>query len=200
MDRVDSIDGHPTTILGHPQVVSTPYGKAVRFNGIDDALFVGAHPLAGASTWTWEVIFEPSADGAPAQRFFHLSVLDSHGNDTNDRMLFEIRIVEGQWCLDSFAMTGTHKLALLNCRKRYPLDKWYRVTAVYDGKTFKNYVGDELQSQGDLEIAPQGAGRASIGTRINKQDFFKGAVYASRFTRRALGVEDFLTLPSRGDR
>ncbi len=195
-DRTDRIGEYPATILGHPQVVSTPYGKAVHFNGIDDALFVAVHPLAEASTWTWEVIFEPDTDGAPAQRFFHLSVLDPQEHDTNDRMLFEIRIVDGQWCLDSFAMTGEHKLALLNCQKRYPLGKWYRVTTVYDGKTLSNYVGDDLQGQGNLEIARQGAGHTSIGTRINKQDFFKGSIYASRFTRKALGVEDFLGLPS----
>lgn len=195
-DRIDSIGGHPTTILGHPQIIHTSRGKAVHFNGVDDALFVGVHPLANTSTWTWEVIFRPDADGAPAQRFFHLSVLDSQGHDTNDRMLFEIRIVDGSWCLDSLASSGDHKRALLNCQKRYPLDKWYRVTAVYDGKTLCNYVGDELQGEGELSLTPQGTGHSSIGTRINQRDFFKGSIYAARFTRKALPTEDFLKLPS----
>src|SRR5580692_11544416 len=56
-DRIDSLGGHPTTVLGHPQIIDTPYGKAVQFNGVDDALFVGVHPLAHDATWTWEVIF-----------------------------------------------------------------------------------------------------------------------------------------------
>ena len=42
----------------------------------DDALFVGVHPLAGAATWTWEMIFKPDADGKPAQRIFHLQSVD----------------------------------------------------------------------------------------------------------------------------
>ena len=194
-DRTGSLGGHPTKILGHPRLIETPYGKAVEFNGIDDALFVPVHPLAGAETWTWEVIFRPDVGGAPQQRFFHLSVLDSAGQDIDDRMLFETRIVNGQWCLDSFAMAGGQSRALLNCRKLYPLGRWYRVTAVYDGQMLKNYVGDELQGEGGLQLVPQGAGHASIGVRINLKDHFKGAVFEARFTRRPLPVSEFLQMP-----
>jgi len=45
-DRTDQIGGHPATVLGHPHVIDTPLGKAVEFNGIDDALLIDAHPLA----------------------------------------------------------------------------------------------------------------------------------------------------------
>jgi len=196
-DQTSSIDNHPTQVLGHPQVIDTPFGKAVQFNGVDDALFVADHPLAGATTWTWEVIFRPDADGAAEQRFFHLSVLDpATGKDTDDRMLFETRIINGQWCLDSFAATGAQSLALLDRTKLYPAGKWYRVTAVYDGHTLKNYIGDDLQGQGPLQLAPQGPGHSSIGVRINLKDYFKGAVYEARFTRRALPVSEFLKLPA----
>ena len=95
-DNIDSVGGHPTHVLGHPHLTDSPYGKAVEFNGVDDALFVDVHPLAGAGTYTWEVIFRPDADGAEAQRFFHLSEIDpATGKDTDNRMLFEIRIVKG---------------------------------------------------------------------------------------------------------
>lgn len=195
-NQISAIDDYPTHVLGHPQIIDTPFGKAVQFNGINDALFIDDHPLAGATTWTWEVIFRPDADGNPEQRFFHLSVLDpATGKDTDDRMLFEIRIVNGQWCLDSFAQTGDQKLALLNRQKLYPAGKWYRVTAVYYGATLRNYVGDELQGQGPLRLAPQGPGHSSVGVRINLIDYFKGAIYESRFTRRALPVDEFLKMP-----
>lgn len=200
-DQTTAIGNHPTNVLGHPQVIETPFGKAVQFNGVDDTLFVADHPLAGAETWTWEVIFRPDADGAAEQRFFHLSVLDqATGKDTDDRMLFEIRIVNGQWCLDSFAATGAHSLALLDRQKLYPLGKWYRVTAVYDGRTLKNYVGDDLEGEGELQLAPQGPGHSSVGVRINLKDYFKGAIYAARFTRRALAVDEFLKMPAGADR
>jgi hypothetical protein len=196
-DRLDRIGGHSTKILGHPTITQTPYGKAMQFNGIDDAIFVNDYPLAGDDTWTWDVIFRPDQGGNPEQRFFHLSVTDpGTGADTDDRMLFEIRIRDGQWCLDSFAKGGPGARALLNCNKKYALGQWYRVTAVYDGKTLKNYVGDELQGEGDVHLLPRAGGHASIGVRINLKDYFKGAVLEARFTHRALPVADFLKMPS----
>jgi hypothetical protein len=195
-DQIESLGGHPTTVLGHPHLIDSPYGKAVEFNGIDDALLVAVHPLAGASAFTWEVIFRPDADGAEAQRFFHLQEVDpTTGQDTRNRMLFEIRIVNGQWCLDSFATTNGQARTLLNCQLLHPLGKWYRVTAVYDGKLFSNYVDGELEGSGELQLAPQGPGHASIGTRINKTFFYKGAILMARMTPRALRVDQFLEMP-----
>jgi hypothetical protein len=195
-DQIGTLGGHPTEVLGHPHVIETPFGKAIEFNGVDDALFVAVHPLAGATTYTWEVIFRPDADGAPAQRFFHLQEQDpATGQDTENRMLFEIRIVDGQWCLDSFAVTAGQRRTLLNCKLLHPLGKWYRVTAVYDGKELRNYVDDELQGSGPLTIAPQHAGRSSVGTRINKSYYFKGAILMARMVPRVLPPEEFLKMP-----
>jgi hypothetical protein len=196
-DQTSTVGGYPTTVLGHPHVIESPYGKAVEFNGVDDALFVDNHPLAGVSAYTWEVIFRPDGDGAQAQRFFHLQERDPKtGEDTDNRMLFEIRIVDGQWCLDSFATTAGQERTLLNCKLLHPLDKWYRVTAVYDGKELRNYVGDELQGAGELKLGPQLAGHSSVGVRINKVFYFKGAILMARMTRHALPVEQFLKMPS----
>jgi hypothetical protein len=200
-DNIDSIGGHATHVLGSPYLIDSPYGKAVAFNGVDDAIYVDEHPLAGAKAYTWEVIFRPDADGAEAQRFFHLSEIDPKtGTDTDNRMLFEIRIVKGEWCLDSFAESNGSRRTLLNCNHLHPLGRWYRVTEVYDGTTLRNYVGDELQGEGELHMAPQGAGHSSIGTRINQSDYFKGAVFEARFTRRALKPEEFLTMPEKPGR
>lgn len=195
-NQIESLGGQATSVLGHPRVIESPYGKAVEFNGVDDALFVGVHPLAGASAFTWEVIFRPDADGAAAQRFFHLQEVDAKtGQDTEDRMLFEIRIVDGGWCLDSFATSKGQGRTLLNCKLLHPLGKWYRVTAVYDGKVFSNYVDDELEGSGEVQLAPQGTGRTSVGTRINKTYYFKGAVLMARMSRRALSPDQFLKMP-----
>lgn len=195
-DQLGALGGHPTTILGHPHLIETPYGKAVEFNGIDDALFVAVHPLAGASTFTWEVIFRPDTDGAQAQRFFHLQEQDPKtGEDTTHRMLFELRIVNGQWCLDSFAEGGEEHKTLLNCSLLHPLGKWYRITAVYDGEKFSNYVDDQLQGSASVKLAPQLAGHSSIGVRINKRDYFKGAILLARMTPHVLSPEQFLKMP-----
>lgn len=189
-DRLDQLGGHPTTVLGHPQVIDMPLGKAVQFNGIDDALFVGVHPLAGAKTFTWEVLFRPDPGGAAEQRFFHLQ---EKGSTT--RMLFEIRVVEGQWCLDSFVTDGTASQALLNRQRLHPLGAWYGVAMVYDGQEFRNYVDGVLEGAAALKLSPQGAGESSIGVRINRRDYFKGAVRQTRFTPKALTPAEFLPLP-----
>jgi hypothetical protein len=111
-------------------------------------------------------------------------------------MLFEIRIRNGQWCLDSFATAGGQSRALLNCEKMHQFGQWYSVTAVYDGKMLHNYVGDELQGEGELQLPAERPGRASVGTRIDLRDYYKGGMYEARFTRKALDVADFLKLPA----
>ncbi|MBL8220800.1 MAG: hypothetical protein JNL62_16325, partial [Bryobacterales bacterium] len=44
-DDIRRIGGHATEVLGDPKVIDTPLGKAIFFDGKDDALFVPAHPL-----------------------------------------------------------------------------------------------------------------------------------------------------------
>jgi hypothetical protein len=196
-DRLDQIGGHPTTLLGHPRVIETSAGKAVQFNGVDDAIYVDVHPLAGAETFTWEVIFRPDLGGAAEQRFFHLQERDPKtGVDNNTRMLFEIRVIGDQWALDSFALSGTESLALLDRSKLHALGAWHTVAAVYDGREFRNYVDGVLEGSGPLHLAPQGAGHTSIGTRINRVNYFKGAVLEARMTRRALAPSEFLQAPN----
>lgn len=195
-DRTDRIGGHPTQILGHPTVIDTAYGKAVQFSGNGDALIVPENPLAGAKAFTWEAIFRPDADGAQAQRFFHIAEQDpATGKDTQTRLLLEIRIVDGQWCLDTFAGNRGPEVTLLNCKALHPLGKWYRVTAVWDGKTLKNYVNGEQQGEGPLVMEPEGPGRASIGMRLNGVYPFKGAVLMARMVPRALPPDQFLKMP-----
>jgi hypothetical protein len=57
-------------------------------------------------------------------------------------------------------------------------------------------VGDELQGEAAVKLAPQGAGHASVGVRINLVNYFKGAIYQARFTRSALEVGEFLKMPA----
>jgi hypothetical protein len=188
-DRLDRIGGHPTTVLGSPRVIDTPIGKATEFDGIDDALLVDVHPLAGAKTFTWEAIFRPDG-GNREQRWFHLQ---ETGSDT--RMLFEIRVVGDRWFLDSFNFSTTGSGTLMNKSSLHPLGVWYHVAAVYDGKVFSNYVNGVRDGSAEVELSPQGSGRSSIGVRINLVDYFKGAIHSARFTQSALLPSAFLKLP-----
>ena len=189
-DNLAKIGGHPVTVVGSPKVIDTPLGKAIQFNGSTDALFLEVHPLAGAEKFTWEVVFRPDSDGPPAQRFFHMQE-----NGTQHRYLFETRIINKQWALDSFAATSAGSKALMDVNQLHPADKWVHVAAVYDGKEYSNYVNGKLQNKAAVILAPEGPGRTSVGVRINKVDYFKGAIRLSRMTRRALTPAEFLRVP-----
>lgn len=189
-DSLERIGGHAATVLGAPKVIETPHGKAIQFNGVDDAIFLDVHPLAGAAAFTWEVVFRPDSDGPAAQRFFHMQE-----NGTQNRLLFETRIIDKQWCLDSFAATSSGSRALMDTGLLHPAGRWYHVAAVYDGKEYRNYVNGKLQVAAPANLSPQGPGRTSIGVRINKVDYFKGAIRLSRMTRRALTPAEFLPAP-----
>ena len=176
-------------------MIDTPLGKAIEFDGVDDAIFVDVHPLAGASAFTWEVIFRPDSGGNPEQRFFHFQERNLAGESTNTRMLFETRLTGKEWYLDSFALSGPNSKALIDPGKKHPADRWYHIAAVYDGKWYRNYVNGVLQNEAQLELAPQGQGHTSIGVRINLRDYFKGAIHKARMTKRALAPKDFLPNP-----
>ncbi len=185
-DSLEEIGGHPVEVLGEPRLIDTPHGKAIEFDGEDDAIFLPVHPLAGAETFTWEVYFRPDSGGQTEQRFFHQQVEGSE-----DRLLFETRLTETEWYLDAFANGGESR-ALIVPEKRYPLDQWFHIAQVYDGTTYSAYVNGELQDSAPLNLLPQGEGRTSVGVRINLVYYFKGAMQSARFTRRALTPDAFL--------
>ena len=199
-DRLDMIGGVATRVEGHPNVVDTPIGKAIEFNGIDDAVWIEQHPLAGAGTFTVEAIFRPDG-GATEQRWLHLAERDpktgglAGAPDGNSRVLFELRVVNGdQWYLDAFVHGPGYNQALMFPEKRYPIGRWYHVAQTFDGKTFRSYVNGESQGEADIAFTPQGGGATSVGTRINRVNYFHGAVRRARFTAKALAPDQFMTL------
>jgi len=197
-DNLSSIGGHPVELLGHPKLIETPLGKAVEFDGKGDGLFLQTHPLTGASAYTWEIIFRPDSDGPEAQRFFHLQEQNPvSGQDSPNRLLTEIRIHDGKWCLDSHGSSAASHTTILNCDEQhlFPADRWYRVVTVFDGKTMRSYVNNALQGEAAFTLTPMLGGRTSVGIRINKVFPFKGAVLLARMTPRALSPSEFLPVP-----
>ena len=206
-DRLDNIGGFKTTVEGNPRVVDTPIGKAIEFDGVDDAIWIEKHPLAGAETFTFEAIFRPDG-GAFEQRWFHLAQRDPStgllasaehpktGQDANARFLFELRAVENNWYLDAFVNGAGYNRALMFKDKLHPVGRWYHVAMTYDGKIFRSYVNGVPQGEAEIAFKPQGEGAASVGTRINRRNYFKGAVRQARFTPRALTPDQFLKLPA----
>jgi len=218
-DNLTTIGGIQITTIGTPQLVGTSIGKAIHFEGrgapstnantgtnpnsgnpLGDALFLNTAPLTGFATYTFEVIFRPSSKGAPAQRFFHLQDATSPS-----RRMFEIRIVNNQWCLDTVGIDlhapapEQHGVALAcDPAHLHPLDRWYAVAATYDGHTLRGYVDGELQSEIPITLQPLPPGTTSVGTRIDKRDFFTGEIYSARFIPTVLSATDFLKTPDLG--
>ena len=201
-DSTKQIAGHPTTVLGAPKVVQTDIGKAVEFAGNNtagDALFVDSLPLAGALNYTFEVVFRPSSAGQTEQRFFHMQE-----NGSESRRMFELRIVDHKWCLDTVAFNypagePVRTGVMLNCdaQHTFPLDRWYAVAAVYDGKVLRAYVDGVLQGEIAVSLIPLGPGGTSVGTRYTKRDYFTGDIFSARFTPSALPLDQLLKAPSK---
>lgn len=190
-DRLSNIGGKPTQVEGAPKLIHSPWGKAIQFDGVKDALFIDQHPLAGANMFTFEAVFRPDG-GVEAQRWFHLAEEPMvAGGTPNTRILFEIRVYGDQWCLDAFATGPGYKHTLLFPDKLFPVARWAHVAQTYDGRTYRAYVDGVLQGEAEIAYVSQGPGRASVGTRINRIDYFKGAIREARFTPRALAPKDF---------
>ena len=190
-DNLTTIGGVAAHAEGAPKIVDSPVGKAMQFDGVQDVLFVEQHPLAGAGTWTFEAVFRPDG-GAEAQRWFHLQETAPEGAaPSTTRFLFEIRTVGTEWWLDAFVTGPGYKHTLIFPEKRFPIGQWFHVAQSFDGKMYRAYVNGVLQGEAEIAFKPQGPGRASVGARMNKVDFFKGAVREARFTRHALEPKRF---------
>jgi hypothetical protein len=188
IDNLKRIGGHEVRTVGEPRVVDVADGKAVEFDGLDDAMFLDVHPLAGAKQFTVEIIFRPDAAGPPEQRFFHMQE-----NDSDDRVMFETRLTgDGQWFLDTFIKSGEGDYALFAEEFKHPVGQWYHAALVLDGEEMRHYVNGKQEMSIAIAYQPQSKGKTSLGVRINEVYWFKGAIRTARFTRRVLEPKEFL--------
>ncbi|MHC4155445.1 MAG: LamG-like jellyroll fold domain-containing protein [Planctomycetota bacterium] len=188
IDNPKSIAGYKTTVLGAPTVIATGKGSAVQFDGKKDGLIVQALPLAGAQKFTLEIVFRPDAGGRSEQRFLHLQQ-----NATENRILIETRLTDdNRWYLDTYIQTPKGALALFNPQNTHPIEKWYNAALVYDGRQMRHYVNSVEEMSGALAFQPLGPGKTSIGVRMNRVFWFKGAIRQVRFTPRVVDPDDFL--------
>jgi len=195
-DSVRKVGGHPVRVEGAPQVINDSNGRAVLFDGQKDVLFIDDHPLAGAATFTAELVFRPDG-GTFEQRLLHLESDESPPvapGKGMTRMLFEIRVVKDSWYLDAFMVGSGYRATMMAPDKLFPVGRWYRAAMTYDGQFFRSYVNGELQMELATPFTPQTAGRASVGARMNQVSHFKGAIQEARFTRKALPAKAFTQL------
>lgn len=196
INNTTNIGGFVATNNGAPTVISTPYGAAVLFNGVDDGLTLGTNPIAGATNFTVEMIFRPDLITHPEAwqpRVFHIQ----SPNPPDHRLTLEARITTNAWYADVFLRTSASaNLTLIDPNKVHSLGDWHHMAATFDGATFSSYVDGVLELSGALAAAPTVDGVSSIGMRANKVNFFEGAVLALRFTRRVLTTNEFMCIPT----
>ncbi|RKD90969.1 LamG domain-containing protein [Mangrovibacterium diazotrophicum] len=172
---------------GNPKLTESPYGKAVWFDGEDDGLWLDELPLKGLTEFTVEMIFCPDSTQAPfEQRMLHI------GEDRGDRMLLELRAVNGNWYFDGYAKSGENKKALIDEQLTHPLGQWYHVAFVVTPNSMTTFVNGTQELTEDFPFLPIQSGATSIGTRIDKRSWFKGAIYKIKITPQAIKPIDFM--------
>lgn len=187
LDNLVNIGGSRPTLLGEPVVIDTPSGKAIQFNGQNDALVFDQNPLAGASAFTLEVVFRPDAGGEPEQRFVHLQEVDDH------RVLVETRLTaDGQWFLDTFLKSGESERTLFAKEYQHPVGEWFHAALVYEKGHMRHFVNGAKELEGAVDFKPMEGGQTSVGVRLNRVYWFKGAVQALAITPKALSPAEFV--------
>lgn len=188
IDNLKKIGGNRVEVLGNPQIIKIERGKAVLFDGEDDALLINQNPLEGFHQFTVEAVFRPDAGGAAEQRWLHIEDTEN----TESRALLETRLVGAQWFLDTFLKSGDNRSALYAENFKHALGRWYTVALVFDGAEMRHYVDGKLELTGKITRKAFGKGITSIGVRQNKIYWFKGAISKARFTNRALSPGEFM--------
>jgi len=184
LERPDEIGGKKTTVLGAPRATDDHGVKALVFDGTKDAVVVPVNPLAGAEKFTVEVLLKPASDGPEAQRFIHLQ------DEAEWRVMVEIRVNgKGGWWLDTYLGRKSEGLPLIDPKLVHPTDQWSWVALRYDGHTMTSFINGIKELQGEVKFGPLGPGQISIGARLNKVFWFKGAIAEVRFHSDVLSEE-----------
>lgn len=188
VSSLDTEESFSRDISSRPEIVNSPFGSALRFNGVDDALFLQDMPLKNLNSFTVEMIFKPAIDGHFEQRVLHI------GEVSGDRMLLEIRALHGFWYFDGFVKSEANKKALVDEVLLHKLGDWHHVAFVVEPDQLTTYVNGICEVKESFQFKPIQTGQTSIGVRLNKQSFFKGDIYRIRITPKSLKPKDFLPL------
>jgi hypothetical protein len=173
-------------VLGSPTIVSTKYGKAVEFNGKNDAIFIDKMALAGLEVFTVEMIFNPYSGGNFEQRIFHC------GEITNSRVLLELRSVPKGWYFDAFIKAGTERHTLIDSTLVHPHNQWYHVAFVVNHGQLTTYINGIKELEAKINMSAFFTGRTSIGVRQTENSWFRGMIYKIKITPKVLSPRQFM--------
>jgi hypothetical protein len=165
------------TIIGVPKIIDCSYGKAVQFDGQDDAMILDTNLLVNMRQFTIEVIMRPDTNGQREQRFLHF------GEVRGERVMVETRLTkDDQWYLDTYMRSGQTGQTLADSTKLHPLNQWYHVAFVVNDGKIETYVNGRKELEGQIPFSPFTIGQTSIGVRLNRVNWYKGAIYKLKIT------------------
>lgn len=182
-DQLLSSENKSIEIIGNPALYKESNGSSVYFDGIKDCLIVPNIPIQGATQFSINVLIKPTELKASAPRFLHAE--DANQN----RVTIEMRTTkEGYWYLDAFLKNGLSNkgLTLIDSTRLHPVNKWYSITLTYNGKEMITYVDGKPEGKGLISFPPMGAGKTSLGMRLNQIYPFKGFISEVQFYPEAL--------------
>lgn len=187
LDSLDKINGSSTSLYGSPKLINTPEGKSIEFDGLDDGILVPINPMKNLTEFTIEVLFKPYSDGNFEQRFLHFQ------QNEDNRILMELRYVNGFWYLDTFIKSGASSRTLIDANQLHRTDQWYHIALVYKNGSMKHYVNGVEELNGTVTYAPVTTGQTSIGVRQTLVNYFKGVIKTVKISGAALAPTDFIS-------
>jgi hypothetical protein len=75
---------------------------------------------------------------------------------------------------------------------KHPLGQWHHAALVYDGHEMRHYVNGVQELAHKMPYSPTRGGQTSIGVRMNRVSWFRGAIQAFCFTPRVLAPAEFM--------
>jgi hypothetical protein len=192
LEKLVSIGGHSTEIVGNPKIVKSETDYYTLFDGHNDALLIKANPLKNADAFTIEVIFRPDYSTDPKnieQRFIHIQNMLNE----NSRILIELRLTSNEhWFLDSFVKSDDSQFALYAEKFPHPCGQWYHAALTYENGIMRHYVNGVEEMSGNVNYVPIVEAHTSVGVRINQISWFKGGMKKIKFSDKVLTTEEFL--------
>lgn len=113
--------------------------------------------------------------------------------NSGSRILLETRLTgDDRWFLDTFIKSGDASQALYAEAWKHPLGQWYHAALVYDGEAICHFVNGELEMAHAARYQPTCGGQTSLGVRMNRVYWYRGALRMLRFTPSVLSPGEFL--------
>jgi hypothetical protein len=184
IDNTTSIHGNaPMMVHGSPQLMTSPQGDALCFDG-DDAVVLNVNPVQGLAAFTVEVFMR--IDGVTNAAFNQPRYLHVETGDAS-RLTMEARVTDTNWYLDTFLLSsGGQSHTLVDAAKVHPVGQWTWTALTYDGDQMRHFVDGVEDANGTVTIPALGAGKMSLGVRQNLVNWFQGCIREVRVTATAL--------------